>query len=145
MVDLKTARIKSGLSMRKTARLAGIDYTTLFNAENGMRKPRLSTLNKLSKIYQFNLEKSIDVHGTKQCTLKWYRERLGLTREDVAQNLYVTTDAVQRWENGRNRASIDIQKIADLYGASETDILAAFDRAIEERKNKKREEWNTDG
>ena len=45
---LRTARRASGLTMEQLADLANVSIPTISTAENGTRRPRLDTLNKLA-------------------------------------------------------------------------------------------------
>ncbi len=51
MNKLKTIRKQSGLKVKEIAEKMGVSRLTLWNYENGKRKPTFETIVKLSKIY----------------------------------------------------------------------------------------------
>jgi len=59
--------------------------------------------------------------------LRMLRERAGLTHEDVADAIGITTDAIYRWESGLNFPSIPLfPQLAELYKLKRgRDILPA--------------------
>lgn len=59
-----------------------------------------------------------------QQTLKTLREKGGLTQEAMAQQLFVTRQAVSRWENGETTPNIETLKlISRVFGVSIDDLL----------------------
>ena len=44
-------------------------------------------------------------------TLVAAREQRGMTQQDLAEKLYVTRQAVSRWENGETEPSVDMRKL----------------------------------
>ncbi|CAI7727659.1 MULTISPECIES: helix-turn-helix domain-containing protein [Bacteria] len=56
--------------------------------------------------------------------LKILREKNGLTRDDLASKLFVTKQAVYKWEKGMNYPDINnLMKIADIFGVKVDDLL----------------------
>lgn len=56
--------------------------------------------------------------------LKMYRQKNGYTQRDVADKLYVSTQAVSKWENGQAMPSIDnLLGLSDLYGISLDELI----------------------
>lgn len=56
------------------------------------------------------------------------RKRAGLTQEQLASKVYVTRQAVSRWENGDSEPSIDMRKLlASVLGVPVVDLLGLPD------------------
>ena len=56
------------------------------------------------------------------------RKRMGLSQEELAERLYVTRQAISKWENGTSVPSIDtLCEISKLFGISFEEILGLFD------------------
>lgn len=56
--------------------------------------------------------------------LRAWRERAGLTLEQVAEKLDVTHSAVQKWERGQVPVTLPrLQELAPLYGAQPFELL----------------------
>ena len=61
-----------------------------------------------------------------QQILKNLREKNGLTQESMAERLFVTRQAVSRWENGETIPNIDTMKlISQLFGILIDDLLGS--------------------
>ena len=59
-------------------------------------------------------------------TLRNLREKNGLTQEGMAERLFVTRQAISRWENGETIPSIDTMKlISQGFGISLDDLLGS--------------------
>lgn len=64
--------------------------------------------------------------------IRTYRKRAGLTQEEVARRLGVTTPAVNKWENGSNQPDILLlAPIARLLGISTDELLGFHARLTE--------------
>ena len=56
------------------------------------------------------------------------RKRMGLSQEELAEMLYVTRQAVSKWENGTSVPSIDtLCEISKIFKVSFEEILGLFD------------------
>ncbi|TAF73190.1 MAG: XRE family transcriptional regulator [Bacteroidetes bacterium] len=56
--------------------------------------------------------------------IKLFRERLGLSQENMAQYLGVKREMVSYYENGVRTPNVDIlKKLADLFGVEEIELL----------------------
>ncbi|SFB50630.1 DNA-binding transcriptional regulator, XRE-family HTH domain [Cohnella sp. OV330] len=65
--------------------------------------------------------------------LKTERNRKGWSQEELAEKLYVSRQAVSKWENGQNYPSIEIIiKVSDLFELTIDELL----RSDEELKRK---------
>lgn len=65
--------------------------------------------------------------------LKTERKNRGWSQEELAEKLFVSRQAVSKWENGQNYPSIEvIMKVSDLFGVSIDELL----RSDEELKEK---------
>lgn len=59
--------------------------------------------------------------------IKKYRKEMGLTQEELAEALGVTTGAVSKWENGNNVPDVlTLMELADFFNIS-MDVLFSFD------------------
>ena len=59
-----------------------------------------------------------------------HRKRLGLSQEELADKLYVTRQALSKWENGTSVPSIDtLSQISKLFSVSVDELLGLFDKA----------------
>ena len=58
-----------------------------------------------------------------------HRKRLGLSQEELADKLYVTRQALSKWENGTSVPSIDtLSQISKLFSVSFEELLGLFDK-----------------
>jgi transcriptional regulator with XRE-family HTH domain len=75
--------------------------------------------------------------------LKHCREQLCLSQEDIAEKLYVSRQAVSKWERGVNEPDIEtIVRLSDIYGVTIDDLLredlsVVRKLAVKERSYKK--------
>lgn len=68
--------------------------------------------------------------GTK---IKEYRGKFGLTQKDLAEKLFVTFQAVSRWENDEVEPSIDtIKEMAKLFGCTPNELMGFEDTTPKE-------------
>jgi|GEM_PF-3558652 len=83
-------------------------------------------------------EKISDVDLFISCKLKEYRSLNNLTQTDVANDLGVTFQQVQKYENGTNKISIsNLVKVACLFQCEIKDFLPSSSNAkISKQKNK---------
>jgi len=59
-----------------------------------------------------------------------HRKRLGLSQEELASRLYVTRQAISKWEKGISVPSIDLlSSLSSLFSVSFEEILGLFERA----------------
>ena len=64
--------------------------------------------------------------NTLQQTLKDLREKSGLTQEAMAERLFITRQAISRWENGETVPNIDTLKLISRgFGISLDDLLGS--------------------
>lgn len=56
--------------------------------------------------------------------LRMYRERIGLTQEQIAKELGVTASAVTQWESGARNPNIKIlKKLSIILGCTTDELL----------------------
>lgn len=56
--------------------------------------------------------------------LRYLRNRLGLSQEEVAEKIGVSRQSVAKWENGDSLPDIlNCEALADLYGVSLNDLV----------------------
>ena len=58
-------------------------------------------------------------------TLAAAREQRGMTQQDLAEKLYVTRQAVSRWENGETEPSVDMRKL--IATVLDVPVIQLFD------------------
>lgn len=58
-------------------------------------------------------------------TLATAREQRGMTQQDLAEKLYVTRQAVSRWENGETEPSVDMRKL--IATVLDVPVIQLFD------------------
>jgi len=64
-------------------------------------------------------------------TIYELRTKMGLSQEDVAEKVFVTRQAVSRWENGDTLPNIDTLKLlSELFGVSVDTLLGLTDGAV---------------
>ncbi len=64
-------------------------------------------------------------------TITKIREQNNLSQDDMANNLFVSRQAVSRWENGLTSPSIDTLKlISQKYNISANELLGLMDKPI---------------
>ena len=57
------------------------------------------------------------------------RKRMGLSQEELAEKLFVTRQAISKWENGTSVPSIEtLCEISKLFRVSFEEILGLFDK-----------------
>ncbi len=62
------------------------------------------------------------------------RKNLGMTQEELASKVYVTSKAVSKWENGRGLPNIDgMIRLAELFNISVNELLMAKRMNTEEK------------
>lgn len=137
MFDFKQARKNTGLSIRKAAYAMQVDVKTLCDIESGRKKPSAKMVYRLAKQYNLPVEETLAVtRGTKHDTLRWYRERNGLTRREVAEKLHVEIRTLYDWESGRHTPQVDLSPLCQLYGISMDEIKEAISNTKKEHNNK---------
>lgn len=56
--------------------------------------------------------------------IRKYRKECGLTQEEMAKRLGVTTPAVNKWENGESLPDIErCKRLADVFGVTVDDLI----------------------
>lgn len=56
--------------------------------------------------------------------IRKYRKECGLTQEEMAKRLGVTTPAVNKWENGESLPDIErCKRLADIFGVTVDDLI----------------------
>lgn len=138
MFDFKAARQRTGLSIRKSATLMGINPKSLCDIENGKKKPSAKMVYRIAKQYNLPMEETLAAtRGTIPGTLKWYREIKGLTLREVADKLYIAVKTIYSWEKGEHTPQIDLNPLHQLYGVSMDEIEAALVETKKEYQRKK--------
>ena len=64
--------------------------------------------------------------------IKNLRNKIGMTQKELAEKLYVTPQAVSRWENGEVEPSVDtITTMAQIFGVTTDEIIGGPDKKPE--------------
>ena len=70
-----------------------------------------------------------------QDRLKEYRERLGFTQSQVAQQLKIPRETLSTWENGKRRPHPNhLQKLAKIYQVSTAYLMGEEDLAEDQER-----------
>ncbi|WP_429971644.1 helix-turn-helix domain-containing protein [Fructilactobacillus sp. Tb1] len=68
--------------------------------------------------------------------LKYYRERKGLSQEDVAKKLFVTRQTVSHWENNRNMPPLTaLEDLSKLYGTTISALIGEQGAVMKKKVN----------
>lgn len=124
---LASARAKTGLSYRALAALLGVTYSTVRQWEHGISKPRPSYLNPLAKTLGCTVHYLAPLPS--KPTLIDYRERAGLTLEDVAALVDRHFGTVSRIEHGVTWPE-EPARWAEAYGLSPAVFRSAWRRGV---------------
>ena len=130
--SLYSIRMKSGLTQLELAKRAGVNHTTIVHAETGKKQPQLATLLKIIEVLDEELSKQgtritldnfpdILVSDNSDDPSKYpgkvkslnnglylLRTKSGMTKEELAARIGVTTVTVRNAETGRVLPSIAI-------------------------------------
>lgn len=69
--------------------------------------------------------------------IKKYRDRLGLSQEELAEKIFVTRQSVSNWENGRTYPDIQsLLRLSDLFGLSLDELIKGDIETMKEEINK---------
>lgn len=63
-------------------------------------------------------------------TLTQLREQHGMTQQDLAEKLYVTRQAISRWETGETEPGIDMRKL--IASVLDVPVIQLLDLKVEE-------------
>ncbi|MFA9397226.1 MAG: helix-turn-helix domain-containing protein [Clostridiaceae bacterium] len=68
------------------------------------------------------------------CNIKHNRKLKGLTQENLAKTLYVTTATIQNYENNRRQPKYEtLENIASALGVSINDLMFSEEESISRR------------
>ncbi len=64
--------------------------------------------------------------------IQYYRKKLGLSQEELGEQLFVSRQTVSQWENGQTMPSIDsLTRLRTVFGVSVDDILGLTPEPVE--------------
>lgn len=93
----------------------------------------LAVYNKIMLEYDITEER---MHMSISDVIKYYRKKNGMTQEEMARRLGVTTPAVNKWERGNTLPDISLlAPIARLLGIKTDELLAYHDELTETEIN----------
>ena len=126
-LGLAEARRRMGLSREEVALKLGVHMLSIKNWETGKNRPRAQFIPALARLYgleepelrqTLGLEEPGQERAAKRGhALRQIRLRAGLSLEEAAWRMNVTTSAVRQWETGKKRPKPQSQrKIAQAYG-----------------------------
>lgn len=148
--NLKKLRRSKNLTQKELAEVIGVDRTTYVKYESGDSEPSFETLIKLADFFEVSLDylfcyeprkKEIQTMGN---NMKKARELEGLSQEQAALQLNVSTLTLSDWENGITNPSVaDLIKLSSLYYVS-TDFLLGNDCLLWRYLSKRMNETETE-
>jgi transcriptional regulator with XRE-family HTH domain len=128
---LRLAREREGMSLTEVAEAAGISPGYLGEIERGESLPAVETLKQLSEIVALPLSQALEC-GTIGDKVRMLRERLGLSRAELAQMAEVTPGFIAQLENNKTQASLPtLRRISQCLGVSPCYLILADDSAEE--------------
>lgn len=82
--------------------------------------------------------------------LKFYRSQKGLSQEDLADKLYISRQAISRWENGETAPDLDtLVNLASIFEVTLDELvtgvkpeLVTVEKVVEVEKEEKMTVWN---
>lgn len=117
---IRLARRNKGRTLEELARSLGLSESYLSAIEQGKRRPGVATLHRIAEALQVPLP--VLLHESPRSLgekMRLLRERLGLSREDLAGRTGVSPSLVAQLEVGRAQPSLDtLERIASVLGVS---------------------------
>ncbi|NMB46125.1 MAG: transcriptional regulator [Firmicutes bacterium] len=128
---LRAAREREGLSMAEAAEAAGISPGYLGEIERGQSLPSVNTLKQLADVVALPLSHALHC-GTIGDKIRMLRERLGLSRAELARMADVTPSFIAQLEYNKTQASLPtLRRIAECLGVSPCYLILENDHAEE--------------
>jgi len=121
------ARAKAGLSYRHLAALIGLSYGTVLGYQQGHTRPRPGHLVRLAAA--LNCTVTYLAPLPRAPTLADYRDRAGLTLEEMGRRVGRHSGSVGRIERGIYWPDDDVEKWAGCYGLEPAEFTTAWRRA----------------
>ena len=120
---IKTNRIRRGMTQKDLALLINVTPTTVSFWEKGTCKPRLKyheTLMKILSDTNRNPKTENELSIFTPDFIKSNRERLGMTKKELADACHVSLGAIWRWESGESYPQIRCRKpLLDILSRSD--------------------------
>ena len=133
-MTLKAMRESKGVKRRELSERLDLSYNTVMNWETGVNTPPVSELLKMAKILNISacellnvkpLEEGFSVKAkgvsieTFASRLQVARRQKGFTKQQLAEQLEVTTSAITSWENGLTTPNVEVlMKLSSTLNAS---------------------------
>jgi transcriptional regulator with XRE-family HTH domain len=128
---LKLAREREGMSVTEVAESVGISPGYLGEIERGQALPAVDTLRQLAEVVALPLSQAFQC-GTLGDKVRMLRERLGLSRAELAQMADVTPGFIAQLENNKTQASLPtLRRISQCLGVSTCYLILEDDSAEE--------------
>lgn len=128
---LRLARERKGMSLAEAAEAAGISVSYLSEIERGQAQPAVETLRLLAQVVGLPLSQVFHC-GTIGDKVRMLRERLGLSRAELAQMAGVTPGFIAQLENNKTQASLTtLRRIAQCLDVSPCYLILEDDTAEE--------------
>ncbi|HDK7179181.1 TPA: transcriptional regulator [Clostridium botulinum] len=141
--SIQKIRIINGLGLNETARKAGITGGYLSALEKGKKQnPSLETLIKLSRVLNVSINELLDEEFFRDelvCDkeisigeeIKLLRKEKGITQEELAKHIGVSTSMVGMYETNARKPSYEVlSKIAKYFRVSTDYLLGETDSNI---------------
>ncbi|NLA58389.1 MAG: transcriptional regulator [Firmicutes bacterium] len=128
---LRLARERKGMSLAEAAEAAGISVSYLSDIERGQALPAVETLRLLAEVVGLPLSQAFHC-GTIGDKVRMLRERLGLSRAELAERAGVTQGFITQLENNKTQASLTtLRRIAQCLDVSPCYLILEDDTAEE--------------
>ena len=128
---LRLAREREGMSLTEVAEAVGISSGYLGEIERGQALPAVDTLRQLAEVVALPLSQAFKC-GTIGDRVGMLRERLGLSRAELAQMASVTPSFIAQLENNKTQASLlTLRRISQCLGVSTCYLILEDDSAEE--------------
>lgn len=128
---LRLARERKGMSLAAAAEAAGISAGYLSEIERGQAQPAVETLRLLAEVVGLPLSQAFHC-GSIGDKVRMLRERLGLSRAELAEAAGVTPGFIAQLENNKTQASLaTLRRIAQCLDVSPCYLILEDDTAEE--------------
>lgn len=130
--NIKFYRKQKGLTQSQLAEMLNVSTITIQNYENNRRKPSIETLTKIAKALDIPVSKLIEDDKFKKQTessnmkekIKFYREKLNMSKSELARQIGVSPSYITMLENGdKSNPSMEILlKISKVLNIDITEL-----------------------
>ena len=136
---LKRLRKEANLTQGELSEILLVHIQTISRWERGLIEPDISQLGELSVALRVSLEKLLGAEETELSftgtfdavnlgkTIQSKRQKAGESQKELAERIFVSADAVSRWERGVTCPSIEeLIKLSEYFNAPVSEIYYGF-------------------